>query len=190
MGEANVIPRRCTLARVVLSFPLTISILSLGLFMTSFSGCVLPVGPRFEDPPAVENFTPVIISSIPVPGATVTAVGATYTFTATVTDPNVGDTLYARWLGEYPTYSSSSFIVKNEPPASSASGQPWDATPTLTTSCQDPYVPGQAQHKITLLVSDRAFWDPGAPNAPTDRATLLTTNPEANWVLNLLCASN
>ena len=186
------IPRRCTLARLVLSFPLTTSILSLGLFMTSFSGCVLPVGPRFEDPPATENFPPAIISSMPQQGSMVSPVGATAMINATATDPNVGDTLYTRWLGEYPTYSTSSFILF-EKAFSSASGQPWDATPLLRTSCIDPYVPGRITHNITLLVSDRPFWDPGAANAPTDRETLLTTNPEgtqiaqANWVLSLTC---
>jgi hypothetical protein len=193
MGQANVIPRRCTLARLVLSSRLTISILSLGLFMTSFSGCVLPVGPRFDDPPAIDNFPPFFRSTMPPQGSTVTAVSATSTFNATVSDPNVADTLYARWLGEYPTYSPSSFIIKDQPPFSSASGQLWDANPILTTSCVDPYVPGQPRHTITLLVSDRPFWDPGAEKAPTDRETLLTTNPEgtqiaqATWVLNLQC---
>jgi hypothetical protein len=195
MGEANVIPRRCTLARLVLSSRLTISILSLGLLMTSFSGCVLPVGPRFEDPPAIDNLPPFFRSTTPLQGSTVTAAGATYTFNATVSDPNVADTLYARWLGEYPTYSPSSFKLKDQV-FSSTSGQPWDATPSLTTSCVDPYVPGQPRHTITLLVSDRAFWDPGVDNAPTDRETLLTSNPEtaqtaqASWVLILTCPPN
>ena len=105
MGEANVIPRRCTLARVVLSFQLTISILSLGLFMTSFSGCVLPVGPRFEDPPATENVPPFIRSTMPLQGSVVTAVNRTQMFSVTFRDLNA-DALHVRWLGEYPPFSA------------------------------------------------------------------------------------
>jgi hypothetical protein len=193
MGGANVIPRRCTLARVVLDLKSTISTLSLSLFMTSFAACVLPVGPRFEDPPAVENFAPTIVTSLPLQGSTVTAVGATQMFSVTATDPNVGDTLHARWLGEYPPYGDSSFII-GEMPFSSLGGQPWDATPTIVTSCVDAYA-RKPQHTITVLVSDLPFWDPGAPGAPTDRETLLTTNiertqmAEANWVLNLTCSN-
>ncbi len=203
MGEANVIPRRCALARAVLSFQLTISILSLGLFMTSFSGCVLPVGPRFEDPPATENYVPVIISSMPLAGSTVTAVGATHSPSQPPSRIPTWATPFTRagWVVEYPPFKSgSSHLLQAEdsPPASSASGQPWDANPSITTSCVDPYPIGQPRHTITLFISDRPYWEPGADHAPTDRETLLTTNIEgtgsriaqANWTLNLLCPSS
>src|ERR1700710_104733 len=47
--------RHCSVARLVLSLPSINLILIIGsIFMTSLVGCVLPVRPQFEDPPADE----------------------------------------------------------------------------------------------------------------------------------------
>jgi hypothetical protein len=161
--------------------------------MTSFSGCVVPVGPRFEDPPAIENFPPTVVSSLPQQGMTVTVVNPTQSIDVSATDPNIGDSLYQRWLAEYPPYNpNSTFILKDAPFLTRAPGQ---YSASLTTSCQDPYPRGALPHTITLLVSDRKFWDPGDPLAPTNRLDLLTTNvegtqmAEASWVLNLTCSN-
>jgi len=187
MGEANVIPRRCTLARLVLSSRLSISILSLGLFMTSFSGCFLPVGPRFEDPPATENLPPFIKSPTPPPGQ-ITAVNRTQMFTVLYTDPNA-DPLYIRWLGDANTH-----LLQDDRyvPAPLNDQTDYPEQP-ITVDCALSSLALTNQHTITVLISDQPFWNPADPKAPTDPNLFLTHNKansvmaQANWVLNLPC---
>ncbi len=191
MGTANVIPRRCTLARVVLSSQLTISILSLGFSMTSLSGCVLPVGPRFEDPPTTENIPPFITSSMPTAGMIVTAVNKSYTFSINFNDLN-GDPLYVRWVADYPQTTSSGHILADMPFGSPANGQPYFPS-SEDVSCLKALALNTAQHNITVFVSDQPFWSLTEKGAPTDPLILLTQNKtnsvmaQANWVLNVQC---
>lgn len=191
MGAANVIPRRCTLARVVLSFQLTISILSLGFFMTSLSGCVLPVGPRFEDPPTTENVPPFINSTDPPQGMIVPAVNKAGTFRVTFTDLNAGDALIARWVVEYPPFTSASHLLQDVP-------APIPAPPELSQSqvvgcALNALALNTNLHNITVFISDQPFWNQGDPDAPTELSDLLTQNKaksamaQANWILNVQC---
>ena len=77
--------------------------------MTSLSACVIPVGPRFEDPPGQENFAPEIENADPLQGGVVTVPSNTAKkITITVTDPNAFDDLYIRWIAEYPPYTINS----------------------------------------------------------------------------------
>ena len=190
MGGPTVIPRRCTLARAVLSFKSTISILSLGLFMTSFSGCVLPVGPRFEDPPAAENVPPFINSTDPADGTVVAAVNKTGTFRVTFTDLNSGDHLIARWVVDYPPFTSSSHLLVDV--AAAFPAEP-GTTQMQMVSCLNGLALSTAQHGITVFISDQPFWDQTKEGAPTDPLTLLTQNQpnsvmaQAAWVLNVQC---
>jgi hypothetical protein len=193
VAGANVIPRRCALARLVLHLQLTISILSLGSFMTSFSGCVLPVGPRFEDPPAVEDVPPIIKSTMPPQGSTVTAVNNAQTFSVTFTDINARTDLYVRWVGEYPSYNPSSHPLHDDQTVTApVNGQPVDTTSPITVTCFDALA-RTGSHTITVFISDSPFWNPSEPMAPTDLEQLLTKNKaktllaQANWVLNLNC---
>ena len=190
MGAANVITRRCTLARVVLILQLTISILSLGFFMTSSTGCVLPVGPRFEDPPTTENVPPFINSTDPPQGSIVAAVNKTGTFRVTFTDLNSGDALITRWVADYPPFTSSSHLLMDIPapiPAPPESGQ------MESVSCINALALNTNQHSITVFVSDQPFWNLADPGAPTDPLQQLTQNKansvmaQASWVLNVQC---
>jgi hypothetical protein len=191
MGTPNVIPRRCTLARVVLSFQLTFSILSLGFLMTSFSGCVLPVGPRFEDPPTTENVPPFINSTDPPQGMVVPAVNKSANFRVTFTDLNDGDALVARWVAEYPPFTSASHLLQDVP-------APIPAPPGLSemqsVGCAlNALALNTNLHSITVFISDQPFWIQGDPDAPTDPFKLLTQNKansvmaQANWVLSVQC---
>jgi len=193
MGGPNVIPHRCTLARVVLSFQLTISILSLGFSMTSFSGCVLPVGPRFEDPPPQENVPPFITSSDPPQGEDVPAVNRTATFSVGFTDLNA-DTVYVRWVTEYPPFSASSHLLQDLPPVASVNGQPTEATKSQDVNCFNAALAlNTTSHKVTVFVSDQPFWNLTEKDVPTDPQQFLTHNKansvmaQAIWTLDLTC---
>jgi hypothetical protein len=191
MGAANVIPRRCSLARAVLIFRLTISILSLGFLMTSFSGCVLPVGPRFEDPPATENVPPYITSTNPLQGQILAVVGKQQVLGVTFTDLNA-DGLYLRWLTEYPPFSTNTHLLQDDTVGAPANHQPTATSKMVEVSCFNALALTN-QHTITVLISDQPFWDLTDPDAPTEPSALLTQNKansvmaQASWVLNLPC---
>jgi hypothetical protein len=194
MGEANVIPRRCTLARLVLSSRLTISILSLGLFMISLSGCVLPVGPRFEDPPAAENVPPFVKSTTPLQGSTVTAVNNAQLFSVTFTDLNPSDQLHVRWIVEYPPFKSgiTHLLQADRDISPPVNGQVVDYTDMKTVSCFNGFALAD-QHAVTVFISDQPLWNAGDEGAPSDPEQGLTQNQvksvmaQANWTLNLPC---
>jgi hypothetical protein len=166
--------------------------------MTSLSGCVLPVGPRFEDPPTVENFAPAIEGAQPAQGSVVTAVGTgtgttiSQTFTIMFTDPNAGDDLYVRWIGEYPPYSATSHVLSDNKISHSVNGEPLHQSASLNVTCFT-LLARTAQHQITVLVSDRPYWDPSDPAAPLNLEMVLVQNTEktlvaqATWFLNLPC---
>ena len=193
MGEPNVIPRRCTLARLVLSSHLTISILRLGLFMTSFSACVLPVGPRFEDPPATENVPPFIRSTMPLQGSAVTAVNGAAPLSVTFTDLNPSDQLHVRWVVEYPPFKSGlSHLLQDADIAAPVNGQVVDHTDMKTVGCLNGLALAD-QHAITVFISDQQLWNAGDEGAPSDPELVLTQNraksvmAQANWTLSLPC---
>ncbi len=193
MGSPNVISRHCTVARLVLHLHLTISILSLGLFMTSLSGCALPVGPRFEDPPAVENVPPFIKSSMPLQGSTVAAINNAQIFSITFTDLNA-DALHVRWVVEYPPYKTGgvSHLLVDKDFARPVNGQAVDTGDMQSVACFNGLALTDS-HAITVFVSDQPLWTPATPGAPTDPGMVLTQNiagsvmAQANWTLNLPC---
>jgi hypothetical protein len=163
--------------------------------MTSFSGCVLPVGPRFEDPPATENVPPFIKSTMPLQGSIVTAVNRTQMFSVTFTDLNA-DALHVRWLGEYPPFSvaNTHTLQSDKDIAAPVNHQPVDNLQPINVSCTLTPLALTSQHEITVLISDQPFWNPAEdPDAPTDPEQLLTQNKtgsvmaQASWVLNLPC---
>jgi len=194
MGEANAIPRRCTLARHVLSFRLSISLLRLGLFMTSFSGCVLPVGPRFEDPPATENTPPSIESTTPLQGSAVNAVNNAGSFSVLFKDFNASDTLHVRWIVEYPPFKpgSSHLLQADRDILPPVNGQVVEYTDLKMVSCFSGLALSD-QHAITVFISDQPLWNAGDPDLPSDPEQVLAQNKvksvmaQANWTLNLSC---
>ncbi len=161
--------------------------------MTLCAGCVLPVGPRFEDPAPVENVPPFIKSTMPVQGSTVTGTSSAQ-FSVTFTDLNA-DALHVRWVGEYPPYTSSSHVLQSDQDYPvPLNRQPVDTLNMITVSCVLNPLALTNQHAIAVFISDQPFWtDPSDPDAPTDPEQFLTQNTaksvtaEANWLLNLPC---
>jgi hypothetical protein len=145
----------------------------------------------------VENFAPVIEGAQPAQGSVVTAVGSgtgtiSQTFTIMFFDPNAGDDLYVRWIGEYPPYSATSRVLGGDIKVPhSVNGEALHSSASFPVTCF--YLSRTMQHAITVLVSDRPFWAPSDPDAPTDLESVLVQNTEktlvaqANWLLNLSC---
>jgi hypothetical protein len=167
--------------------------------MTSLSACVIPVGPRFEDPPGQENLAPEIENTDPLQGGVVTVPSNTAKrITITVTDPNASDDLYIRWIAEYPPYTINSIILLNEPVSHAANGERLHSPQAIAISCQYPLARTITLHTLMALVSDRPFLqvpDSQEADAGTllDLEKLLTTaqdgakTTEAHWFVSLPC---
>jgi hypothetical protein len=178
-----------TLAYSVLRFAAVFLTLGLGLNMT-FSGCVLPLSPQFEDPPAERNYAPEILSTSPVQGGFVLP----QTLSATVTDPNVGDHLFVRWIAEYPPYNDiKTRLMRDDfeavPPNDNTA--PFAMPSVADVGCGNLAVQTMV-HPVTMLVADRKF--PTLIDFPNltreqllTKASDLALKAEAHWVLNVDC---
>jgi hypothetical protein len=156
------------------------------------SGCVLPLSPTFEDPAGERNYAPEIVSTSPVQGFVLPG-----TLTVTVTDPNVRDDLYIRWIAEYPPYNAmfTRLLRDDIQVTHSADGTQQQATrPFSNLSCFNLAVgTGSRAHPVTALVADRPFQVPSA-DPGGDPETSLTKSgdkyalyAEAHWVINVDC---
>lgn len=156
--------------------------------MACQSACVLPLAPEFEDPPAAQNFAPVIVDSFPVNGAVV----STPMFRVTVDDPNVADDLYLRWIADFPPFSDSSRRlgddIKLSPPAAGTLRP--DAV--LSVDCTlHALAKMTTTHQIMIVVADRPFRSPDQEPSLERKLTSLppgvAKRAEAHWTLNLEC---
>lgn len=149
--------------------------------------CIIPIGPEFEDLP---NFPPVIVNADPPVGSVVTAPidpTALQAFRVTLLDRNLADTLYVRWLVDYPPINSNSRLLEESSTPAPSSKVERDPV-SLQPKCR--FLPlGITQHQVLLAVSDRD-WLPFS-DAP---ATLPYTGVPASanvtfaaWTLNIEC---
>ena len=149
------------------------------------SGCVLPVGPQFDDPEP--NFPPFIFTSDP-------AVGEVFTFqeghpiTVTIGDHNVGDELFMRWLVDYPNSDLNNARRADE--NSYLSGTTITRSPPLQFSPLCASIPrGANPHRLLLSISDRPFLrgDQVSPAAPFDTVPAGANRLRAVWLMRIDC---
>jgi hypothetical protein len=174
-------------ARSVLSFVLLFLALAPVLTMTTF-GCVLPLAPTFDDPAAERNYAPMLITTDPLQGFVQPG-----SLKITVTDPNVTDDLWIRWIGEYPPYSMvNTRLLRDDTKVShSADGKPLVAGSVLNVDCPS-LAPDLLAHPVTALVSDRAFVTRADDPTLSGEAQYITVSKgaltaEAHWVVNVSC---
>jgi hypothetical protein len=120
------------------------------------SACVVPVAPSFQDPIGEPNVAPFIVSAIPVPGTSVT--NAAQRFQVTVTDQNVGDTLFYQWVIDYPPYSSNTHPADLADITPSATGSQQQVPVMLSRPpCAYNLVSTIAVHQLEFILADRPF---------------------------------
>jgi hypothetical protein len=148
------------------------------------SGCVLPVGPEFQDPPATQNFAPIILDSVPALGARVTSPD----FTVTVQDPNVGDDLFVRFVADYPPLSGNTRFLLDQMIPHTANGTLLATDVSVTVGCNA--VAPLPSHQVTVIVADRDFLLNGTSSTqPADPARLPmeARRTFGSWTLDLEC---
>jgi hypothetical protein len=185
-------PRPSRMARLLLFICRSASL----LVMLQMSACVIPVAPEFQDPPASQNYPPQFLSVSPEIGS----IAATPSFTAVVTDPNVGDTLQYKWVFDYPPYDDA--ITRDLGPNTitpSADGQPTitsisldfigngptSSTPNVRTFTCTQIAQSIQQHRLELIVADGPLPTMGTN---LNAVTLPAYSIEAAWTFNLSCA--
>jgi hypothetical protein len=153
------------------------------LLAALFAGCVIPVGPQFQDPLAAQNYAPRITDFKP-PG---TVTSNTH-FEVTVTDPNVGDALLVRWIANYPDYQEGTRRLKDQAFTPHADGTPLSEQAQLDVTCDDLQAASAensvGRHQIRVVVADRPFAD---DSMQPDRVTAGGLTSWNDWTLNISC---
>ena len=164
---------------------------ALFLTMLSTSACIIPVGPDFQNPIAGPNNAPYIIGATPDFGAIVTP--PQLTFSVTVTDPNIGDDLYVRWLADYPGANYRPVMAMPSFVAHSTNGQPLRASVSAIVDCvlDNLAMTSDGEHRVEVIVADRPFVDPVPPDTRLDLVMDPGLAVHASWVLEQLsCPSS
>jgi hypothetical protein len=187
----SALPRLLRLARAMLGIARTSKRpIAIALALFPMSACILPLAPEFQDPPAAQNYPPVIVDSDPPIGEVVT----TTTFSVIVRELNLGDDLYVRWVADYPPYAADKTRTLNDP--NTKVPHPVDMAtdfdlPSVTVDCVlNELNPQITMHQIMVIVADRPFVSTDAqPAGQIDLA--LVTPPgfavKGSWTLNLGC---
>jgi hypothetical protein len=127
----------------------------LGVLGALTTGCVLPIGPDFQNPPQAPNYPPSFQLFEPYQETAVSELPQD--FYVLLQDPNPLDTLHVRWAIDYPPYiqSRSRLVVDEQTLLPTALRQV-----TYPLENCDNFKPG-SEHKLVVIVSDRPFADIG-----------------------------
>ncbi|MBC8132386.1 MAG: hypothetical protein H7X95_05340 [Deltaproteobacteria bacterium] len=137
----------------------------------AYLGCVVPIAPDFQNPPSAPNHYPYFSNTEPIQERTVTippgTAGGAFPFVASVGDQNLGDTLYVRWVADYPPFAPNISKVLSDSqdgvglpiPPSTPPGELRPDIP-LQLRCES-FAPGMQQHRLVVIVSDRPFLKAG-----------------------------
>jgi hypothetical protein len=132
------------------------------LLASPISACIIPVGPEFQDPPGDPDSPPFLISESPDEGTTV--VSATATFVVRPGDFNVGDTIYVKWITEFPPavpQPSGTFFLEPDELGPSADGSFVRDASKFSPNCSQ-VNNAASTHHITAAISDRRFVAPAS----------------------------
>ncbi len=156
---------------------------------TAGLGCVVPVGPEFQDPE--DNYPPYVIDSNPPVGAFVTVVGgAPATIQVKVGDANAQDRLYVRWLFDYPAATAGAAVAPPVLDAILPAGTERGVL-NLAPDCAEHRLAASLNpHRLMLAVSDREFLPPEqSPSAaPYDTVAPGGEVLRAVWTVNVDCS--
>ena len=148
-------------------------------------GCVIPIAPEFEVPEG--NLSPYIVTAEPRENA---FVAEDQEIAVVVGDPNLADTLYYRWVFNYPPFTlpASRWSVEDTIPAALGGSPVRNTTIRIRPACFRDLVPGSDQHRAMLVVSDRPFVeDPDDAQHPFDQVPAGAFVVRASWTVRKAC---
>lgn len=150
-------------------------------------GCVVPIAPQFDDE---ANSPPYVESSSPAVGDIITLRTRTEQreISATLSDQNLTDSLYVRWLIDYPSGDSGRTLTEMNLAGAKAPARP---SLPFVVSCSFPgggtLAPGL--HRLVMSVSDRPFQNPFIgqdvdPEGPLDTPSEKANRIRVVWILS------
>ena len=122
------------------------------LVVLPMSACIIPVGPEFRDPDGISNTPPYIISAEPPEGTST----PNALFAITPSDVNVGDTLFLRWLIDYPSVQGVTRLAQSDMVGPSQDGTPLRQRVSYAFDCLN-IRRTPSPHRVAVIVSDKPF---------------------------------
>ena len=160
-------------------------LLALLTVLLAISGCVVPIGPEWTDPernqpPTISYATPPIGSVLDFSASGNAAMG----LEIGLADQNTRDTLYVRWIIDYPPYVDGQSHPAL-PQALPGGDQILRPTIRYAPNCSDQAISHDfSNHRLLLAVSDRPFRDdPQVLDLVQDG----NYRVEASWSFTLSC---
>ena len=142
------------------------------------SGCIIPIAPEFQ---AEKNQPPFVTEAMPPVGSLVTDPVAK--FDVRVQDPNPSDSLYVRWLIDYPPFVPDVTHAQSENEMPPTAGAVNEHRLSFRPDCVFPGISRAfTTHRLMLVLSDRPFIveDDGSGNPVLDK----TAGAVSWWVWN------
>jgi len=130
---------------------------------TALSACVLPIGPEFEDPPAVANFQPFVVSVDPDAETTQQILAKPPKFKIQVSDPNPGDKLTVRWVANYPLYVQNATYLVGDSQEMALPPEPEGRVTFESPELSCDKFPLSTEKTLVAIVSDDGFLPPDSP---------------------------
>jgi hypothetical protein len=120
------------------------------------SACIIPLAPDFQDPPPVPaSPAPALSGFMPQNFGSTVSIPAT--FGATAIDPNLADTLYVRWIIDYPPYTANTLVLPTGTQSLTPPGQATISQP-ITCTFNNVLAPSvDSKHKLELIVGTQDF---------------------------------
>jgi hypothetical protein len=158
--------------------------------LVALSGCVVPAGPEWKDPES--NFPPTISSATPPVGSILglgVDGGALFTVEVVLADQNTQDSLYVRWIIDYPPYRDEITRMGLAQPPLPSEDQILRSRILFTPNCTDDQIAhGFSSHRLLLAVSDRPFkFDSFNSTDLPDEVPSGNFRVEGSWQFELDC---
>ena len=184
-GRASRRPPRWRLARLLLNR--CAGVAGLATLLSSMPACIIPVAPDFQDPVSSPEVAPWIHDPVPVFNSSV-SVDPKHpgVITVQVTDPNIGDQLYQRWIVNFPETNPTLQTVTVLDSTISRGDLPTGVAET-TVHCGDSWTLNPAEQQIELIVADGPFADTSQHDEVGDPST---ERAYASWNLFFQCPSD
>jgi hypothetical protein len=152
------------------------------------SACVLPLAPDFQPE---QNQQPLVVNVNPAPNSIVLDMNGR--FDVEVRDPNDTDTLYARWLIDYPPFNDqiTPKPVAPNPHPGQLPGVENRYPLSFQPGCNTHMIsPAFTRHRLMLVVSDRPFIDEDDDPPGSRRLDLIPSDAYAiriSWTFDKEC---
>lgn len=117
------------------------------------TGCLLPLAPDFQDPPKAPNYSPSF--QVVTPFAETLVSPGSDPFHIEIDEPNPQDTLYVRWVADYPPYTPGK--TKQLSDMILLPGQDRATDFKLPSAAPCSAFSSGADHRLVVIVSDRPF---------------------------------